>query len=123
MALAAASRCIAPVQAADLVLQSLRDLAESVVQAHEFNPQLQGLSVLRNNYAPRATLDRIYDQALAEGYAEVLLKTIIPPRALIRLASGAQQSIFTYRGSDDAAVREAFLKFAEELLILDGVPA
>jgi chromosome partitioning protein len=122
-ALAAASRCIAPVQAADLVLQSLRDLAESVVQAREFNAQLHGLSVLRNNYAPRATLDRAYDQALAEGYADVLLQTIIPPRALIRLASGAQQSIFTYRGSDDVAVREAFLKLTEELLILDGVSA
>lgn len=122
MALTAASRCIAPVQAADLVLQSLRDLAESVVQAREFNAHLLGLSVLRNNYAPRATLDRIYDQALSEGYADVLLKTIIPPRALIRLASGAQQSVFAYRGSDDVAVREAFLKLAEELLILDGVP-
>ena len=121
-ALAAATRCIAPVQAADLVLLSLRDLADSVVQAREFNAQLHGLSVLRNNYAPRATLDRAYDQALAEGYADVLLQTIIPPRALIRLASGAQQSVFTYRGSDDIAVREAFLKLTEELLILDGVP-
>lgn len=122
-ALAAATRCIAPVQAADLVLQSLRDLAESVLQAHEFNDHLRGLSVLRNNYAPRAALDRAYDQALAEGYADVLLQTVIPPRALIRLASGAQQSVFSYRGSDDAAVREAFLKLTEELLILDGVSA
>lgn len=123
MALAAATRCIAPVQAADLVLLSLRDLAESIAQAQEFNPQLNGLSVLRNNYAPRAALDRAYDQALAEGYASVLLQTIIPPRALIRLASGAQQSVFTYRGPDDTAVREAFLKVTEELLVLDGVPA
>jgi chromosome partitioning protein len=119
-ALAAATRCIAPVQAADLVLQSLHDLAGSVAQAREFNPQLRGLSVLRNNYAPRAALDRIYDQALSEAYADVLLRTIIPARALIRLASGAQKSIFTYRGPDDTAVRETFLKLAEELLLLDG---
>jgi len=123
MALAAATRCVTPVQAADLVLLSLRDLAESITQAQEFNPQLRGLSVLRNNYAPRATLDRVYDQALAEGYAPVLLQTIIPPRAIIRLASGAQQSVFLYRGTDDAAVREAFLGITEELLVLDGVPS
>lgn len=120
MALAAATRCIAPVQAVDLVLQSLHDLAESIVQAREFNSHMRGLSVLRNNYTSRAALDRAYDQALAEGYADVLLQTIIPPRALIRLASGAQQSIFAYRGPDDSAVRDAFLKLAEELLVLDG---
>lgn len=122
-ALAAATRCVAPVQAADLVLQSLRDLAESIVQAQEFNPQLRGLSVLRNNYTPRAALDRVYDQALGEGYSPALLQTIIPPRAIIRLASGAQQSVFSYRGPDDTAVREAFLKVTEELLVLDGVPS
>jgi chromosome partitioning protein len=119
-ALAAATRCIAPVQATDLVLQSLRDLIDSVAQAREFNPHLRGVSVLRNNYTPRAALDRVYDEALTETYADILLKTIIPPRAVIRLASGAQQSVFTYRGSDSAAVREVFLKLVEELLILDG---
>ena len=40
----------------------------------------------------------------------------------IRLASGAQQSVFLYRGADDTAVREAFLTITEELLVLDGVP-
>lgn len=120
MALAAATRCIAPVQAADLVLQSLHDLAESVAQAREFNTQLRGLSVLRNNYTPRATLDHAYDQALSEAYTDVLLQTIIPARALLRLASGAQQSVFSYRGPDDTAVREAFLRLTEELLLLDG---
>lgn len=119
-ALVAATRCIAPVQASDLVIQSLHDLTDSVAQSHEFNPQFRGLSVLRNNYTPRAALDYAYDQALAETFAERLLKTVIPPRAVVRLASGAQQSIFTYRGSDAAAVREAFLHLAEELLVLDG---
>jgi len=76
--------------------------------------------VLRNNYTPRAALDRAYDEALTETYADILLKTTIPPRAVIRLASGAQQSVFTYRGSDSAAVREVFLKLVEELLVLDG---
>lgn len=123
MALAAATRCITPVQAADLVLQSLRDLTDSITQAREFNPELRGLSVLRNNYVPRAALDRVYDAALADGYASVLLRTIIPPRSTIRLASGAQQSVFLYRGADDTAVREAFLTITEELLLLDGVPA
>ncbi|NTW02922.1 MAG: ParA family protein [Oscillochloris sp.] len=122
-ALAAATRCIAPVQAADLVLQSLGDLAESISQAGEFNPNLRGLSVLRNNYTPRATLDHVYDQALAEIYAGALLQTIIPSRAIIRLASGAQQSVFQFRGPDESAVRSIFLSLAEELLTHDGVLA
>jgi chromosome partitioning protein len=121
-ALAAATRCVAPVQAADLVLQSLGDLVESITQAREFNPHLRGLSVLRNNYAPRASLDHAYDQALAEVYADALLATVIPSRALIRLASGAQQSIFQFHGPDETAVRSTFLALAEELLTLDGVP-
>jgi len=31
--------------------------------------------------------------------------------------------VFSYRGPDDTAVREAFLKVTEELLVLDGVPS
>lgn len=120
-ALAAATRCVAPVQAADLVLQSLSDLVESITQAGEFNPRLRGLSVLRNNYAPRANLDYVYDQALADVYADALLQTIIPSRAIIRLASGTQQSIFQFHGPDEGAVRSLFLTLAEELLTLDGV--
>lgn len=119
-ALAAATRCIAPVQAVDLVIQSLRDMVETVAQARTFNPGLRGLSVLRNNYAPRATLDRVYDDGLVQAYGPMLLRTIIPSRALIRLASGAQQSVFSYRGPDDLAVREQFLTLVEELLTLDG---
>lgn len=122
-ALAAATRCVAPVQAADLVLQSLGDLVESITQAREFNPQLRGLSVLRNNYVSRASLDRAYDQALAEVYADALLTTMIPSRATIRLSSGAQQSVFAFHGPDEVAVRTTFLSLAEELLTLDGVPA
>jgi chromosome partitioning protein len=121
-ALAAATRCIAPVQAANLVLQSLGDLVESIAQAGEFNPHLGGLSVLRNNYAPRASLDYAYEQALTELYADTLLQTIIPSRALIRLASGAQQSVFQFHGPDERAVRSLFLTLAEELLTLDRVP-
>lgn len=119
-ALAAATRCVAPVQAADLVLQSLGDLVESIAQAGEFNSRLRGLSVLRNNYAPRASLDHVYDQALAEVYADALLQTVIPSRAIIRLASGAQQSIFQFHGPDEIAVRGTFLSLAEELITLDG---
>ncbi|MBP1468795.1 ParA family protein [Candidatus Chloroploca sp. M-50] len=119
-ALAAATRCIAPVQAADLVLQSLGDLVDSLTQAQEFNPDLRGLSVLRNNYTLRANLDFAYDEALGSVYAATLLKTIIPSRALIRLASGAQQSVFAFHGPEESAVRSIFLSLAEELLTLDG---
>jgi chromosome partitioning protein len=122
-ALAAATRCIAPVQAVDLVLQSLRDMVETVSRARAFNPSLRGLSVLRNNYAPRAALDKLYDDGLSESYASMLLHTVIPSRALIRLASGARQSIFAFRGPDDSGVREIFLRLVEELLDLDGVPS
>jgi chromosome partitioning protein len=122
-ALAAATRCIAPVQAVDLVLQSLRDMVETVSRARAFNPSLRGLSALRNNYAPRAALDKVYDDGLSEAYASMLLHTVIPSRALIRLASGAQQSIFAFRGPDETGVREIFLSLVEELLDLDGVPS
>lgn len=121
-ALAAATRCISPVQAVDLVLQSLRDMVETVSRARAFNPGLRGLSVLRNNYTPRAALDRVYEDGMTEAYGPMLLRTTIPSRALIRLASGSQQSIFAYRGPDDVAVRELFLTLVEELLNLDGVP-
>jgi chromosome partitioning protein len=122
-ALAAATRCIAPVQAVDLVLQSLRDMVETVGRARAFNPNLRGLSVLRNNYTPRAALDKVYDDGLSEAYASMLLQTVIPSRALIRLASGARQSIFAFRGPDESSVREIFLRLVEELLNLDGVPS
>jgi chromosome partitioning protein len=122
-ALTAATRCIAPAQAVDLVLQSLRDMVETVNRARAFNPSLRGLSVLRNNYTPRAALDKVYDDGLSEAYAGSLLQTVIPSRALIRLCSGARQSVFAFRGPDDTAVREIFLALVEELLNLDGVPS
>jgi chromosome partitioning protein len=87
-ALAAATRCIAPVQAEDLVLQSLKALADSVDQARQINPRLRGVCVVRNRYALRGTVDHAYDQALRGEYGPQLLRTILPTRAALRHAAG-----------------------------------
>jgi len=120
-ALGAATRCIAPVQAEDLVLQSLKALVDSVEQARQINPQLRGLSVLRNRYALRGAIDHAYDQALREEYGPLLLQTVIPVRAALRHAAGVQQSVFRYSSPDASEVRALFVELVDELLRLDEV--
>jgi chromosome partitioning protein len=119
-ALAAATRCIAPVQAEDLVIQSFRDLVDSVEDARQINPALRGLSILRNKYSTRGSLDLVYDQALQAEYGLNLLQTTIPVRAAIRYAAASQQSVFQYPGAD-AEVRGFFVSLVSELITLDGV--
>ena len=118
-ALAAATRCIAPVQAEDLVLQSLKALADSVDQARQINPRLRGVSVVRNRYGLRGTVDHAYDQALRDAYGSQLLRTILPIRAALRHAAGVQQSVFRYASPDAAEVRALFVELVDELLQLD----
>jgi chromosome partitioning protein len=120
-ALAAATRCIAPVQAEDLVLQSLKALIDSVEQAQQINPHLKGLSILRNRYTIRGTIDQAYDAALRDEYAPFLLTTTIPVRAALRHAAGVQQSVFRYASADASEVRALFVELVDELLRLDGV--
>jgi len=66
-ALAAATRCIVPVQAEDLVMRALQALADSVTQAQRVNGQLRGMSIIRNRYAPRSAGDHVYDQVLRDS--------------------------------------------------------
>src|SRR6476619_7406555 len=108
------------VQPEDLVMRALQALAESVGQAQRVNPQLRGMSIVRNRYAPRSAGDQIYDQLLREAYRTQLLKTIIPVRAALRDSAGLQQSIFRYNGPDANEVRNVFLDLVEELIVLDG---
>src|SRR6185436_4967364 len=82
-ALAAANRCIAPVQPEDLVIQALADLSASVRYAQQINPVLPDVSVLRNRYAARSAVDLVYDDMLRTKYGEQLLQTLIPVRAAI----------------------------------------
>jgi chromosome partitioning protein len=119
-ALAAATRCIAPVQPEDLVMRALQALADSVGQAQRVNPQLRGMSVIRNRYAPRSAGDHVYDQLLRESYRVQLLKTILPVRAALRDSAGLQQSIFRYSGPDANEARNLFLDLVDELITLDG---
>lgn len=119
-ALAAANRCIAPVQSEDLVIQALSDLSASVRYAQQVNPVLPDVSVLRNRYAPRSAVDMVYDDTLRTEYGAQLLQTVIPMRAAIRESSGFRQSVFRYQGGDAAEVRGLFRQLADELLALDG---
>lgn len=119
-ALAAATRCIAPVQPEDLVMRALQALSESVRQAQRVNPQLRGMSIARNRYAPRSAGDQIYDQLLRESYHAQLLRTILPVRAALRDSAGLQQSIFRYTGPDVNEVRNLFLDLVDELITLAG---
>lgn len=119
-ALAAATRCVAPVQPEDLVLQALIDLNESVAYAQQVNPSLPDVSVLRNRYAPRSAVDMVYDEELRTKYGFQLLQTIIPMRAAVRESAGFQQSVFRYPSGDAGEVRMLFRQLADELLALDG---
>ncbi len=119
-ALAACTRCIVPVQSEDLVMRALQALTNSVSQAQRVNPQLRGMSIVRNRYAPRSAGDQIYDQLLRESYRAQLLQTIIPVRAALRDSAGLQQSIFRYNGPDVNEVRNLFLDLVDELITLDG---
>ena len=119
-ALAAATRCIAPVQPEDLVIKALTDLVETVAQAQRINPQLRGISIVRNKYTVRSVGDQAYDQLLRESYGDRLLKTIIPVRAALRDSPGLGQSVFRYNGSDAGDVRTLFLDLLDELMALDG---
>ena len=118
-ALAAANRCIAPVQPEDLIIQALADLSASVRYAQQVNPALPDVSVLRNRYAPRSAVDMVYDDLLRTDYGEQVLHTIIPVRAAIRESSGFRQSVFRYQGGDAAEVRALFRQLAAELLTRD----
>ncbi len=119
-ALAAATRCIAPVQPEDLVLRALQALMDSVSQAQRVNPKLQGVSIVRNRYAARSAGDQVYDNLLRTSYQQQLLKTVIPVRAALRDSAGLQQSIFRYNGPDANEVRNLFLDLVDELITLDG---
>jgi chromosome partitioning protein len=119
-ALAAATRCIAPVQPEDLVMRALQALADSVSQAQRINPHLRGISIIRNRYAPRSAGDQVYDQLLRTSYSAQMMKTIIPVRAALRDSAGLQQSVFRYTGPDANEARNLFLDLVEELVSLDG---
>jgi chromosome partitioning protein len=119
-ALAAATRCIVPVQPEDLVMRALQALTASVTQAQRVNPQLRGMSVIRNRYAARSAGDHVYDQLLRDSYGAQLLKTVVPVRAALRDSAGLQQSIFRYSGPDANEARNLFLDLVDELINLDG---
>lgn len=120
-ALVAATRCLAPVQPEDLVMQALADLTMSVRHAQQVNPSLPDVSVLRNRYAPRSAVDEVYDDMLRTRYGGQLLGTILPVRASIRESSGFRQSVFRYTGGDAPEVRKLFRQLAHEVLALDDV--
>jgi cellulose biosynthesis protein BcsQ len=109
------------VQPEELVLQALKALSDSVAQAQRINPNLRGISVVRNKYAPRSAGDMAYDRLLSELYADSLLRTTVPVRAALRDSAGHQQSIFRYTGGDVSGVRNIFIDLVEELIALDGV--
>jgi chromosome partitioning protein len=119
-ALAAATRCIVPVQPEELVMRALQALSESVTQAQRVNTHLHGLSIVRNRYAPRSAGDHVYDQLLRDAYGAHLLRAIVPVRAALRDSAGLQQSIFRYSGPDANEVRNLFLDLVDELITLDG---
>jgi chromosome partitioning protein len=121
MALAAATRCLVPIQPEDLVMRALQALMTSVEQIHsnEVNPSLQ-VSIVRNKYVPRSNADRVFDQLLHDHYASQLAQTVFPIRAALRDSAAMQQSVFRYTGTDASEVRGLFLQLVEEAMALDG---
>ncbi len=121
MALAAATRCLVPVQPEDLVVRAVHALMTSVqqIRSRNVNPDLQ-VSIARNKYAPRSNADKVLDQLLRDDYGAFLLQTIIPLRASLRDSALLQQSVFRYSGPDSAEVRSLFVQLVDELVSLDG---
>lgn len=121
MALAAATRCLVPVQPEDLVLRAVQALMTSVqqIRARNVNPKLE-VSIARNKYAPRSNADKVLDQLLRDDYGSLLLRTVIPLRAALRDSALLQQSVFRYAGPDAAEVRSLFLHLVDDLAALDG---
>lgn len=121
MALAAATRCIVPVQPEDLVMRAVRSLLASIqqVKARAVNADLQ-TSIVRNKYAPRSIADRTLDTLLREEYAALLLTTIFPVRSAMRDSALMQQSVFRYAAPDAVDVRHLFIAMVDELITLDG---
>ena len=121
MALAAATRCLAPVQSEDLVVRALNALITSVqqIRANGVNPNLQ-VSIIRNKYAPRSGADRVFDQMLRDHYASQMVRSVFPIRAALRDSAAMQQSVFRYTGADASDVRALFLQLIEDLVVLDG---
>ena len=121
MALAAATRCLVPIQPEDLVVRALQALIASVqqIQANGVNPNLQ-MSIVRNKYAPRSNADRVFDQLLQDHYAALLVHSIFPIRAALRDSAAMQQSVFRYIGPDVSEVRALFLQLIDELISMDG---
>jgi chromosome partitioning protein len=121
MALAASTRCLAPVQSEDLVVRALNALITSVqqIRANGVNPDLQ-VSIIRNKYTLRSNADRVFDQLLQERYAGQMLQAVFPIRAALRDSAAMQQSVFRYTGTDASEVRALFLQIIEQLVSLDG---
>jgi chromosome partitioning protein len=121
MALAAATRCIVPVQPEDLVVRALQALMTSVqqVRSRAVNADLE-VSLLRNKYAARSNADKLLDQLLRDDYGSVLLQTTIPIRAALRDSALMQQSVFRYSGPDAGEARTLFMQLVDELVTLDG---
>jgi chromosome partitioning protein len=116
MALAAATRCIIPVQPEDLVVRALVALGESIQRIRSrINTQLQ-YSIVRNKYAPRSGADKVLDDIIRTDHADHLLRTIIPIHAALRDSAALQQSIFRYSGPDVGKIRALFLQLVEELI-------
>jgi chromosome partitioning protein len=121
MALAAATRCLVPVQPEDLVVRAVQALMTSVqqIRSRNVNADLK-VSMVRNRYAPRSNADKVLDQLLRDDYGDQLLQTIIPSRAPLRDSALLQQSVFRYSGPDVAEVRGLFAQIVAELAALDG---
>jgi chromosome partitioning protein len=116
MALAAATRCIIPIQAEDLVVRALVALGESIHRIRSrVNPHLH-YSIVRNKYALRSGADKVLDEIIRTDYADHLFQTIIPIHAALRDSAALQQSIFRYAGPDVGKIRNLFLQLVEELV-------
>lgn len=124
-ALVAVNRCLAPIQAEEYVVESVKALSQSVASARRINPELQPTCLIRNRYRTTSDNERGYDEFLADPQTLaaldcVLLQTVIPDRAAVRQAASNRQSVFQLP-RDGSKIRDIFLRVAEELLVMDGL--
>ena len=122
-ALSAATRCLAPVNAALFSIDSLMSVMESVEEVRREIPGAvpDGVLVLRNNYTLTNNAERTAAAAIESEFTSSLMDAIIPHRALFEAACQEQMSVFRFprRQVYDEDMREQHLGPADELLTKD----
>jgi chromosome partitioning protein len=103
--LVAATYVLIPVKPAPYALAGLKDLFETIERARKyFNPNLKILGIIINQVDGRNfVMEREMEEALREGYGDLVFKNKIKKRIKIEESPAFQKSITEYNPKGPAA--------------------